>query len=149
MSMRILERHVVAVDYDMSLKQMIGAGKYGHVYPHDIPERFLDKEKSGIHMIEIILVNFDEMITPQEAAIRDDMMEYRPVTIEELLALGAMQPSLQQRFHMVFLPGSGMMTEGGCYLIPYLGTFQRKRCFSFDWIGLRVGDACCFAFVHK
>lgn len=138
--------HAVEVDYGLSLKQMIEAGRYGYVNDAITPDRFLI-EGGGKQTIEIVLSHFGEAIDSQEAIDRMDKEGYRPATIAELLALGAQYPDLQQKFPVVALGSCAEVL--GVRRVPDLDGWSGRRGLSLGWFGSRWHDSCCFASVRK
>ena len=137
----------VVVDYyNLSLAQMIEAGKYYWVNDDITAEHFPVKGESK--QVEITLLHFDRYISSDEAVKEIDKMGYRPATLPELLALGASQPELQRQFPIVAL-GSVWQGRYGDRYVPYLWDDGSGRYLDLDWFddGWNPGDR--FAVVRK
>lgn len=91
------ETYPITVNYDLSLAAMVGAGQYNWVHL-DITEKNFPVSKKGIQNVTIEVIQFDRAVRSEEVLPQLDRRGLRPATIEELLALGAKYPEMQQRF---------------------------------------------------
>lgn len=128
----------IAVNYCMSLKDMISAGKYDGVNS-DINDKNFPTEKHGHEEVETRLIHFDRNISTENAIKELDKMDLRPANLAELLAFGAKYPDEQRKFPIVAL-GSvwrGMDDRFVAYLWGYSGTRGLDLdWFSYDWHAL-------------
>lgn len=90
----------ICVDYDMSLEDMVIAGKYdwGNRSINIINFPYKGKGKSEI---ELKLVCFGKDTQYEEVVAGLESLGLRPGTLPELLALGAAYPDLQLEFPIV------------------------------------------------
>lgn len=127
----------VVVDYSRDLGQMIAAGKYDWT-DNDITADNFPVKGEGRQEREVALFHFNRVISSNDAIKEMASAGYRPATIEELLALGQVQPELQRQFPIVAL-GSVCRDPRGHRLVPYLcGSAVGRRlgllCFDADWV---------------
>lgn len=137
----------VVVDYGRSLSEMVKAGRYDWVNENIISENF-PGAGHGKAEREIVLFHFNRAISSDDAIKGMESAGYRPAVVEELLALGEVQPELQRHFPIVAL-GSVWQDPRGNRSVPYLGRFGAERsldlfCFDDDWDG-----SCRFAAVRN
>jgi len=139
----------VTVDYTQTLKQMISAGKYDWASNDITTEHFPIQGKSQQEK-DIIIFHFNRTITSDDAIAEMDKAGFRPATIEELLALGAAQPELQEQFPIVAFGSVWRHSDGNrsvSYLLWNGNSAERGLglgCFESDW-----GGHCHFAAVRK
>ncbi len=130
----------VAVNYILSLEEMIAAGRYDWKND-DITAKHFPMKGEGIADVDIQLVHFGHMMDSSDKVIRElDKMGLRPASIEELLAFGAKYPDVQRQFPIVVL-GSLWRRLDGDHSVPFLhglGSGRRLRLGLFEsgWRGL-------------
>lgn len=95
-----ITEYPVIVDYDMSLEEMVEAGKY------DWGNRSINKVNfpfygSGKAKVNIKLVCFGRDMQYSEVLLGLDSLSLKPGNLPELLALGAKYPALQLDFPIV------------------------------------------------
>lgn len=122
----------VKIDYDLSLEEMIEAGKYDWVNSDIIVENFPIKG-SGLVELEIELVHFGRYINSEAALKELDQMDLRPATLPELLAFGAAYPEIQREFPIVAL-GSVWQRPGGGRGVPCLWCDSDGRNLGLRWL---------------
>lgn len=118
----------VVVNCDASLKKMIKVGRYNWVHPGINNKRFpvacRDTQNVDVH-----LVRFDREMEFNEILSELDRAGFRPASLAELLALGALYPEEQKR-SPIFALGSvwqvsyreqGWEITTGDYCAPRLG----------------------------
>lgn len=144
--------HWVIIDYSRSLEEMISAGKY------DLPDPFVVERFSasgqGRKELEIVLFHFDFTIYGIEGLNRvlAEMakMDYSPVRVEPLLALGESEPKLQLQFQIVALGSMWRDPWDGRHYCPRItrsGEFRSidaRACIEGGWL-----EDTRFAAVHK
>jgi len=95
------------VDYTKTIDQAIADGNYDSVRLDNITENFqIPLENIGNKVVvsaKLFWFNYDNRL--EEIISEMDKAGYRPATIMELLALGALLPKLQKRFR-ILAPGS-------------------------------------------
>lgn len=136
----------VLVDYSQSLKQMIDAGCFDKVH-RDITPRNFRLEAVGCREVELTLVQFVRPKGPVELVTLMRTRGYRPATIEELLALASVQPSLQRSIPIAALR-SGCVLNGRRY-VPCLGGSQSTRELNLVVIYRKWSIYYRFAFVRR
>jgi len=90
------------VDCDLSLAEMIAAGKYDFTNEDITARRFPITGKGKVN-INFILKHFGEDLSTRYALEELDNADLRPATIEELLAFGAKYPDEQRKYPIVAL----------------------------------------------
>jgi hypothetical protein len=128
----------VVVNYAQSLEEMIKAGEYDWVNNNITSDHFSIKG-TGQKEMEIILFHFNRIISSDAAIAEMAKAGYRPVQVEELLALGAKEKELQKQFPIVAL-GSVWRSSDGNRGVLYLdwGGVERDLnlgLFGSDWDG--------------
>ena len=137
----------VVVDYTQTLKQMVSAGNYDLVN-EDITQDHFPIKGSGQEEKEVVLFHFDKVMTSEQAITDMDKAGFRPVLIEEFLALGAQQPELQKKFPIVCL-GSVWRNSDGCRLVPFLHWDGARRPLYLPWFEHDWSGYCRFAAVRN
>ena len=134
----LLSVYNVVVDYNLSLVEMIKAGKYDWVND-GITQKHFPLQEKGLGKIgfTITLLHLNRYISSDEAIEKISEAGYRPATLPELLALGESQPELQRQFPIVAL-GSVWQCRGGPRCVPYLWYDGSERrldltLFERDW----------------
>jgi hypothetical protein len=134
----------VSVNYDLSVEEMIKAGKYDQS-SYEITSKNFPSSRTGTSEGVIQLVRFDGFMESKEVLRELEDRELRPANLPELLALGAQHPYLQRKFPIVAL---GLFWHGG-RVVACLWGDHRKRGLGFDWLGIRWDGLHRFAAVHK
>lgn len=134
----------VTVNYDLSVEEMVMAGKYDRS-SFEIKSKNFPSEKKGTSDVVIQLVHFDGFIESEEVLRELDKQGLRPATLPEILALGAQHPYLQRKFPIVAL---GLTWHGG-RVVACLWGDARNRGLGFDWLGIRWDGLHRFAAVRK
>lgn len=125
----------IVVDHSLSLEEMINLGKYDWKNDHINSNNFQIKGE-GKSELDTELINFNKLISSEDAFKELDIKGLRPATIEELLAFGSQHPEEQRKFPIVGL-GSSCEVRGDRY-VPYLGSDVSPRhlgldCWDGDW----------------
>lgn len=126
-------------------------GQYAYVHEQITTQRFPREDKSGVVQLDIVMMQFDARTTVGEIVRRIAEMGYRPITIREMLAFGAMHKDVQRRYPIIVL-GSYFDDPHYGRIIPYLWvTSEGKR---LAWLthgnnGDRPNSQCRFAVVKK
>ncbi len=131
------ETYTVEVDYDLTLAEVIKAGKFESVNSSIRSLFYSDKE--GKETVVIELVHLDSDIGTDEALGELDKRGYRPATVFELAALGAAKPDLQKNFPILSLASSAQAPTGKT-LWPILDKRDGDRIFNLVWGSLNVGE---------
>ncbi len=145
----LLAVYKVVVDGDLSLAEMISAGKYDWVND-DITQEHFPLQEKGLGKIEfaITLLHFNRYISSDDAIKEMDKAGYRPVGLAELLALGGGFPDLQRQFLIVAL-GSVWQNRGGGRYVPSLWSDGSKRGLGLFWLGDAWNPYARFAVARK
>ena len=130
----ILPTFQVTVDYGKSLAEMIAAGNYDWVN-EDITQDHFPIKGSGQEEKEVVLFHFDKVMTSEQAITDMDKAGFRPVLIEEFLALGAQQPELQKKFPIICLDSVWRSSHGDRY-VPCLDCDGARRDLHLYGLGL-------------
>ncbi|MFA6594146.1 MAG: hypothetical protein WCT16_02700 [Candidatus Buchananbacteria bacterium] len=160
----------VIVDLSQNLEQMIAAGRYDDTNS-DINIKNFSLNKSGKrrvrkHKVRVELFYFNQNFKKDEKIINGEKIiaklkevnswlarqgvkyRYRFARIEELLALGATQPELQQRFLIAAL-GSIWHDDDGRRSFAYLGGYNAECYLHLGSLGCALGDCWLFAVVRE
>lgn len=139
--------HTVTVNYDLSIADMIAAGRYDQK-SDEINELNFPTQGRGTNKAEITLFHFGERVYTDAVLAELDKHGYRPATLPELLALGADQTDLLRQFPIVAL-GSIVPTQGCDFDSAYLDWYRGERYLLLhsDWRGW--GHNYRFAAVRK
>ena len=122
----------VTVNYDLTVEQLIQAGKYDWVNDDITYSHFPSTEEGGKAQVVIFLVNFNHAISSEDAIGKMYVQGLRPATLKELLALGAAYPNLQ-RGHPIVALGSTWRFPGGKLRVPYLSGVGSPRGLGLIW----------------
>lgn len=136
----------VIVDYDLSLNDMIAAGRYDWSNSDITAENFPINGK-GKAEIWLELVHFDRAISTDEAIKELDRQDLRPAKIEELLAFGATYSEKQREFPIICLGSVWVGRRDRS--VPCLDQSDSGRGLDLSWIGGGWGDDCRFLSVRK
>lgn len=101
----------IVVDYNISLAEMIKAGRYNWVN-NDISAENFPIQREGKEVLEITLLPFNRRINSYEA-IEEMNKIYRPAILPELLAVGSQHPDFQRQFPIVALGSIWWLHPGG------------------------------------
>jgi hypothetical protein len=125
---------------------MIAAGQYDHV-DQDISALTFSMSGSGGYQTRIEFFEFTNCARSTELISELRRAGYRPINIEELLALGETQPRLQLKFPIVALGSVSVHPYWGLQVCAALtsdvvdpslhpaGRHLRLFCFDFPWHG--------------
>lgn len=139
----------ITVDYNMSLKDMIAAGRYDWVNDKIMAEYFPAVKRKGMKELAVKLVHFNNRFISSDDAVKEmDNMGLRPATHEELLAFGAKYSDMRHKFPIVAL-GSLAQVEGGDPRALCLDRGGSKRGISLIWYAFDWDDKYRFLAVRK
>jgi hypothetical protein len=131
--------YTVTVNYDLSLEEMIAAGRYDWKHYDITAERF-PLQGEGQVEVEITLVHIGRDMSTDNVLKELDARGLRSAKIEELLALGADQPELQRKFPIIALGSVWCGLGGGRNVVDiatdYAGRCLRVRWYESDWAGI-------------
>ncbi|MBW2579011.1 MAG: hypothetical protein JRE38_13255 [Deltaproteobacteria bacterium] len=130
--MKTTNHHPVIVDYGQTLEQMVGAGKYDWANS-DITQEHFSVSGNGKAERPLELVHFNREMTTDQALEELDKQDFRPATIEELLAFGATYLEIQREFPIVEL-GSVWRDQRGMRRAAYLHREGPRRSLHLYWI---------------
>lgn len=137
----------VKVNYDLSLREMISAGKYDYTNEDITAQRFPVKG-SGQEKVAIELVHFNRDMEAKDVLKEFEKRGLRPATLAELLAFGVAYPEQQRDFPIVEL-GSVWGGRGGGRSVAYLWRDGSDRGLGLSWLDFRWSAPCRFAGVRK
>ncbi len=120
----------LAINYALTLEQMIAAGRYDWTNS-DITTKRFSVVGSGIVVVERKLFHFDRVVSADEAERLIIAEGYQPGKIEHLLASAAANPEEQRKFPIVAL-GSVAKVDGSRD-VPYLCRDGSERDLSLGW----------------
>ncbi len=138
----------ITVDYTQTLQEMIEKGKYDWVNSNIIQKNFPIRGE-GKEEVRIKLFHFDCVISSRDAIAEMDRQGFRPATLPELLALGAVKPELQKEFFIVAFGSRWQFPPGGILNVPVLSWNAQERRLRLDWFGGNWREHCRFAGVCK
>lgn len=136
----------LTVNYDISLADALVLGKYDSVNGNITQANFPPSGK-GTQTIEAALFHFDKTMTSKRVIAEMNKAGYRPATIEELLALGQVNPDLQRKYPIVAL-GSSCVVDGGRN-VSYLSWGSNERKCNLSRFDFDLNDRCRFLAVRK
>lgn len=136
----------VTVNYDLSLGEMIEAGRYNWVHS-DITSKHFPIKGEGTKEVVTELVHFNRYMESDVVLRELDKSSLRPATIEELLAFGAKYPETQRQFPIVVL--GSFWWHLGVRLVPFLWCRSVGRGLDLDWSELWWRDHYRFLAVRK
>lgn len=139
----------VTADYDLSLTEMIAAGKYDWVDGDITADHFsigggLVEVSVGVELVHLNHVVGSEDVPDDEL----DRAGFRPASLAELLAFGARYPEEQRKFP-IFALGSGWQDCDGCRNVPVLWSRSGERLLGLAWFESRWCGNIRFAAVRK
>lgn len=127
------EQLVVFVNRDLSLAEMISAGKYDCVNDGITTERFPIKGR-GVADTSFKLVPLDRNIESDEAVEELAKHGLRPADLAELLAFGAAFPEEQRKYPVAGL-GSVAKVDGRRYVADLNGSGSKRVLGLYRWDG--------------
>ena len=137
----------VVVDYSRSFVVMVEAGGYDSIHADITADRF-PVSGEGKHEVSIVLLHFNRTIASDDAIAEMDKQDYRPGTIEELLALGEAHPGLQRDYPIAAL-GSFWQHPNGNRGVLCLWSDADRRLLRFNWFERGWRNNCRFLAVRK
>ena len=137
----------ITVDYALTLEQMIAAGRYDWKNG-DITAKNFTVTGTGTVKLEVRLFHYGRGMSTKDVLKDIDQNGYRPIKIEELLALGATKPELQREFPIIAL-GSVWQDLRGGRDVPFLSGDGSRRHLNLRWIGRGWSEICRFGAVRK
>jgi len=146
----------VTVNYGLSIKEAVELGKYEWANPYINDKNFPIRGK-GKTELDLPLLHFGLPLSTDDVLEETDKIEYRPTTLQELLALGAEHPNIQHEFPIVALGSTWKRGENDfnyapvlCYTIfRYLGSPVARRCLYLSSTTGNWPGNWRFATVHK
>jgi len=126
-----LESYPISVDYNLSLVDMVAAGKYDWINPEITAKHFPIKGKGTVET-ERVLVHLNRQATPKQVEEHLAAQDLEPARIEHLLAFGAANPELQREFPIIAL-GSSWVRPDGDRDVPCLGRYGSERALRLIW----------------
>lgn len=153
-----IQRYPIQVNFNLSLREMIHAGKYDAVNFISPPDQTALPAPHGMVAAEVELLTFDRDYALPEMVAETHRRGYRPATLPEFLALGAQYPDLQKQFWILTL--GSVETKRSISFRPTL-TMQEEQFIPclFTWLGERAllagsfdgkyRPGCCFVCVRK
>jgi hypothetical protein len=141
------DRDVIAVDYGMSLQNMIAAGHYDRT-SDKITARRIPIVGSGIVKFQAKLHHFDRRISSEQAVKRLTRAGvWEPAKIEHLLAFAAKNPAEQRNYPIVALGSVARV-----YLqrhVPFVDGDNSERDLELSWWSGYWFDHCRFLAVRN
>ena len=138
---------IVRIDYSRSLLEMVKKGGYDHLHNDINAQRFPVKGEGQVEL-EITLASFNQEMRRDNALIKLDSAGLRPVTLAEVLALGATPKKVLCERPIVAL-GSIWANPDGSYDIPYVRKWWNKRGVYLYWTGYAFSSCCQFGATRK
>jgi hypothetical protein len=144
----LVSSRLIAVSRDLSLADLIAAGKYDSVDDMITGEHF-PITNHGPATINLVLISFPHDRTPMDVLRTIDSLGYRPANIEELLAFGALRQWDSLSANRIVALGSQWID--GTYdrrvvTIDIVGSRRVLRTATASW---SFGRECLFAVVKK
>lgn len=128
-----LQSFRVIVDYGMTFKKMISTGNYEHVDENIIEGNF-PIQAEGIKKVVVELVNFERVVRTDEVLEALRQVGYRPIKIEELLALSAVYGKSLKKVLVVCLGSIWTNFFGDRYAVV-LDWGNAEHCLRLVWCG--------------
>jgi hypothetical protein len=141
-------RYSLRIDYIIPLQSLIAMGAYDHV---DADLALFNDSSSNASVSNIVVELFHlrpTLYSSDEIVAALQKSGYRPITLRELLFLGAFRPRLQQRFTIIALGSTaiethwhvrlcaGLSSDSAPYSLPFVpGRHLRQFCFELPWQG--------------
>jgi len=137
----------VLVDYDMSLTEMIAAGRYfWRIYEINATNFPVSGESQK--EVKLKLIHLNRVASTEEILEEMDRRGLQPAKIEELLGLGAKYPELQKQFPIIAL-GSVWRHPNGYLYAPCLNWLDRARFLGLHCYDNLWEEYCRFLAVPK
>jgi len=142
--------YIVFVDYAMSAKDAVKAGRYDDLDPNITSPNFPTGRK-GTAEITVELINFRATLLLEEAIRKiEGMVGYRPADLQELLAFGAQNQNVQRHNSIISVaPESSWCHPTGRRFFPELCGGMGGRSLLSRYVKDYCGDNCCFPVVRK
>ncbi len=144
--------NTILVDYNLTLEQMIAAGKFDWLN-NDINSNQFPVKGEGLVNYEVRLFEFNEVISSQDAEKRieeaDPANPWEPARIEHLLAFGTKYPEEQRKHPILALGSVGNASFFGKRNVPYLYRRVTGRSLHLDWWSNEWHPFYCFLAVRK
>lgn len=127
----------VTVNYDLSLEEMIAAGKYdwqnNNINIINFPPP-AGGWGSGLVNLDVELACFNRFTEPEEVLYKFDLYDRRPGVLPELLAVGAEYPQKQIEFPIVQIGSVWPDLQRGGKRGVYLRRGNKERGLAFIWL---------------
>jgi hypothetical protein len=140
----------LAVDYGLTLPQMIAAGHYGWTNPGITSVRF-PTVGTGVGRVEAKLFHFDRYHSSETAvtAIKTTDVEnpWRPAKIEHLLSFGVTHPDEQRTYPIVALGSVAEVVDNRH--VVYLRRYVAGHRLNLEWWNGDWADYCRFLAVRN
>jgi len=134
------------VNYDLSVKELLKAGKYDW-QNEDITDKNFPSTEKGEKEVEFGMFHFKRGISSEDAIAEMKKAGYRPSTMKELLSFGKNNPDLQRKYPIIAL---GSVAElGGARHVGFLHGNGSGRDAGPDCFGSGWGDYCRFLAVRN
>jgi hypothetical protein len=146
-AMSIDGEYVVSVDYSQSFEQMVKAGGYDQVSPDITPGHFPVKGE-GKKEVKIRLIIFNSSVSSDTAIKMMADSGYRPAKFEELCALGAQYPDLQNDYAIIAL-GTIWPFHRVSQFVPSIRRNNLGRCMDTSEWESAWGSYCRLAAVKE
>jgi hypothetical protein len=140
----VLGIYKVTVDYNLTLEQMIAAGKYDWA----TDERFPVLGKGKVER-ELVLVHLNKVASTDEVLAEIDRRGLKSAEIEDLLVLGAVKPELQRRFSIMELGSSWGCSRNGLHYFAFIDHDNFGRVLRLLYCGNGWGEERRFLAVRK
>ncbi|HSV95217.1 MAG TPA: hypothetical protein VLH94_04600 [Spirochaetia bacterium] len=128
----ISSTHLISVDYDKSVEEMINEGGYYWKNDNITSDNFPSSEK-GIIQKEIFLVGFNRVVVSVEDVLKGlERLGLCSINLKELLSLGTQYPEIQNKDWIVAL-GSTWCDSYGHILVPNLDNGGGHRRLDLFW----------------
>lgn len=138
----------LTVRYGRSIADGIAAGKYDWVNENITQKNFPDSQ-SGVAEVEIHLLHFGKLMSTAQVLAEIEKQNFRPATLQELLAVGEQHSELQREFPIVALGSVWQIPSGPRDVVPCLFEGGRERLLDLNWAERGWDDSSRFASVRK
>ena len=127
--------YAVDVDYNLTVEQLVQAGKYDRAND-DISDPHFPMNKKGVEPAEIFIISVVRRMSTEAISnmIGNLAIPLRHANVKEELALGAQHPDLQREGPIVAL-GSTWRGPSGDVGVPCLVTHGSHRFLNLTWFG--------------
>lgn len=130
----VVTNYEVIIDYDMSLEEMVEAGKYDWGNLSINPRNFKFKKSKGKVKIVIKLVCFNKFMLYRKVLKWFSQHDLRPGNLPELLAFGATYPEKQVEFPIVQIGTLWRIKQRRGSRGLYLRRGRKERGLSAIWL---------------